>query len=509
MRVPSRLWTASTDEIAGYLRSLFQADGYVSIQAVTATRRWPRAAVGLGTVSYELASGVQQLLLTLGVQSTLRTQPARGVRQPFHTVTIGTQPDRLLFAELVGFPCARKASLLRASLEIGVDNTTPRHQVRFPSVVAIETRGVMDVYDIQTESGNYLSNHIVVHNCFINSVEDTMDSILEAGQDRGHALQVRLGHGDQPVPHPLGEGEALRRRRRLRPGQLHEGLRRLRRGHQERWQDPPRGEDGDPQRRPSRHPRVHQLQGRGGEEGLGAHRRRLRRQLHRQAYNSVFFQNSQQLGARDRRVHARGESTTASGTTHRADRARSLMETFKARELLRPIAEAAARAAIPACSSTPPSTTGTPAPTPPASTPQQPLQRVHVPRRHRPATWRRLNLMHVPRTIDGEFDVEAFTHACDITITAQEIMVDNAQYPTAEDRREQPRLPAARARLRQPGRAAHGARAAVRQRRRPRLRGGHHRADVRRGLRCSRRASPREIGSVRGLRTRTASRCCG
>ena len=138
MRVPSRLWTSSTDEIAGYLRSLFQADGYVSIQAVTAARLWPRAAVGLGTVSSQLAADVQQLLLSLGVQSTIRTEPTRGVRQAFHTVTVGTQPDRLLFAELVGFPCARKASLLRASLEIGVNNTTPRHQIRFPRVTEIE-----------------------------------------------------------------------------------------------------------------------------------------------------------------------------------------------------------------------------------------------------------------------------------------------------------------------------------------------------------------------------------
>ena len=30
--------------------------------------------------------------------------------------------------------------------------------------------------------------------CFINSVEDTMESILDAGQDRGHAVQVRLRH---------------------------------------------------------------------------------------------------------------------------------------------------------------------------------------------------------------------------------------------------------------------------------------------------------------------------
>jgi ribonucleoside-diphosphate reductase alpha chain len=40
-----------------------------------------------------------------------------------------------------------------------------------------------------------------------------------------------------------------------------------------------------------------------------------------------------------------------------------------------------------------------------------------------------LNLMHF-RTIDGEFDVEAFKHACDVMILAQEIIVGNARYPT-------------------------------------------------------------------------------
>jgi ribonucleoside-diphosphate reductase alpha chain len=40
-----------------------------------------------------------------------------------------------------------------------------------------------------------------------------------------------------------------------------------------------------------------------------------------------------------------------------------------------------------------------------------------------------LNLMKFRRE-DGEFDVEAFKAACRITITAQEILVDNASYPT-------------------------------------------------------------------------------
>ena len=41
-----------------------------------------------------------------------------------------------------------------------------------------------------------------------------------------------------------------------------------------------------------------------------------------------------------------------------------------------------------------------------------------------------LNLMKFRRP-DGEFDVESFQHAVDMTITAQEIIVDNASYPTA------------------------------------------------------------------------------
>ena len=40
-----------------------------------------------------------------------------------------------------------------------------------------------------------------------------------------------------------------------------------------------------------------------------------------------------------------------------------------------------------------------------------------------------LNLMKF-RTPDGEFDVESFRHGCRILITAQEIIIDNASYPT-------------------------------------------------------------------------------
>ena len=75
----------------------------------------------------------------------------------------------------------------------------------------------------------------------------------------------------------------------------------------------------------------------------------------------------------------------------------------------------------------------------------------------------------------GEFDVEAFRAAVRVFITAQEIIVGTRELPDQGDRAQQLRLPAARARLREPRRAADVARAALRRRLRPGVRRGHHR----------------------------------
>jgi hypothetical protein len=77
--------------------------------------------------------------------------------------------------------------------------------------------GEMDVYDIQTESGEYLSGNLRVHNCFILSVDDSMDSILNWYREEGH-LQGRLRRRRQPVAHPgLGrEPPRVGARRRAR-----------------------------------------------------------------------------------------------------------------------------------------------------------------------------------------------------------------------------------------------------------------------------------------------------
>ncbi|HXY91961.1 MAG TPA: vitamin B12-dependent ribonucleotide reductase [Acidimicrobiia bacterium] len=71
----------------------------------------------------------------------------------------------------------------------GVDETSA------PEIDRIESLGAMDVFDIQTESGEYLSNNLRVHNCFILAVEDTMDGILNWYREEGVIFKGGSGSG--------------------------------------------------------------------------------------------------------------------------------------------------------------------------------------------------------------------------------------------------------------------------------------------------------------------------
>ena len=67
--------------------------------------------------------------------------------------------------------------------------------LREEEIVSIAPVGVQDVYDIQTESGEYLTNNVAVHNCFILSVEDSMESILAWNTKEGNIFRGGSGSG--------------------------------------------------------------------------------------------------------------------------------------------------------------------------------------------------------------------------------------------------------------------------------------------------------------------------
>src|SRR5450755_2484517 len=66
---------------------------------------------------------------------------------------------------------------------------------RLVQVSRIERLGPMEVYDIQTDSGEYLSGNVRVHNCFILAVDDTMDSILDWYKEEGLIFKGGSGAG--------------------------------------------------------------------------------------------------------------------------------------------------------------------------------------------------------------------------------------------------------------------------------------------------------------------------
>ena len=108
--------------------------------------------------------------------------------------------------------------------------------------------------------------------CFILAVDDKMDSILNWYVEEGTIFKGGSGSGinlckiRSCVELLKGGGTASG------PGQLHAGRRRLGRHHQVRRQDPPRRQDGHPQRRPPRHRGVHLVQGHRGEARPGPSR---------------------------------------------------------------------------------------------------------------------------------------------------------------------------------------------------------------------------------------------
>ncbi|MGI8792401.1 MAG: LAGLIDADG family homing endonuclease [Acidimicrobiales bacterium] len=186
MVVPEQLFEAPMPVVGAYLRSMFQAEGYVSV-------REHGSVVGLDMVGEEHVRGLQRLLLRFGIFSRVRFKAdARADRQGCWSLSIRTAGDRRLFADEIGFIDEAKASKLEASFEVSglAAGATKRLEI-----ARVEELGDMEVYDIQTESGEYLSANLRVHNCFILAVDDHMDSILNWYVEEGTIFKGGSGSG--------------------------------------------------------------------------------------------------------------------------------------------------------------------------------------------------------------------------------------------------------------------------------------------------------------------------
>jgi adenosylcobalamin-dependent ribonucleoside-diphosphate reductase len=190
--VPDFLFTAPLPVAAGYLRSLFQAEGWLSSTG---------AIVGLAMSSERVVRGVQSLLLRFGVFSKVRrVAERRAGGSDFWVLNVSVPTDGHRFADEIGFIDPRRTADMDAALaKVRNGNSAgdgaADASARLLEVESVEVRGELPVYDIQTESGEYLSGNIRVHNCFILAVEDTMRSILNWYVEEGTIFKGGSGAG--------------------------------------------------------------------------------------------------------------------------------------------------------------------------------------------------------------------------------------------------------------------------------------------------------------------------
>ncbi|GAA2413588.1 hypothetical protein GCM10010191_24210 [Actinomadura vinacea] len=186
MVVPPRLFTAPLPVVAAYLRSVFQAEGFVS-------ERERSTVVEVDMISEKLIRGMQRLLLRFGIYSRVGVKkPNRPDQKPCWTLRVQTAGDRRIFCDEIGFVDPAKSLKLHESF---AKPGLAAKQTKRLEIDRIEDLGPMDVYDIQTESGEYLSGNLRVHNCFILSVDDTMESILEWYKEEGVIFKGGSGAG--------------------------------------------------------------------------------------------------------------------------------------------------------------------------------------------------------------------------------------------------------------------------------------------------------------------------
>ncbi|MCL6509425.1 MAG: hypothetical protein K6U78_01920 [Anaerolineae bacterium] len=172
MQVPQSVLNGGRGVVVAYLRSLFQADGCVRIRKDRRT-----SDIVFGTISPKLAVGVSHLLNNLGIYNRIvPCKDPRDNRQNYYQVVIAWKSEKDKFAAMIGFVSADKQAKLAKALELdGRSVAFTREEI----IESIEYVGDEDVYDIETESHTFLTNNVVVHNCFIQSIED--DLVNEGG----------------------------------------------------------------------------------------------------------------------------------------------------------------------------------------------------------------------------------------------------------------------------------------------------------------------------------------
>ena len=185
--IPDWVMSSGIDLVAPFISGLFDSDGTVTYAP------GERVYVAFSNTSSQIVERLQILLRSLGIYSSITEyrDPREDYRRKVsYTVNISDQVSVDNFAKKIGFTHEKKIDRIDGRRE---DVDYQRCRQDFVSFVEKRRHGVAYVYDIQTESGTFWYQGILVHNCFLQSVEDNMNSIMDLA--KSEAMLFKFGSG--------------------------------------------------------------------------------------------------------------------------------------------------------------------------------------------------------------------------------------------------------------------------------------------------------------------------
>jgi len=418
--------------VNAYLKSIFQTDGYMTVRRErrSITGSYGRTTIGqrgvaeIATISKDWMQDVQLLLLSRGIYSRVfRKDEKRSDREDTWVVSISFRSERVKFAEQIGFVSTAKQSRLIESLSFAGKRCAPERAERIERIVDL---GEEDVFDIQTLSGEYLSNNVVVHNCFILSVGDDMHSILDWFKNEGVIFKGGSGSG-------INVSRIRSSKEQLSGGGYASGPVSFMRGA-----DSVAGsiKSGGTTRRAAKmvvldsdHPDIHDFiwcKAKEEKKAWALGEAGYDMSLNGEAWQSIQFQNANNSVRATDDFMKSALAGEAWNLTARTDG--QVLQTVPARDLLREIAEATWQCGDPGMQF---DTTINDWHTTPVSgriNGSNPCSE-YMSIDDSACNLASLNLMRFLHT-DGEFDVARFARAVDVVFTAQEILVGFSDYPT-------------------------------------------------------------------------------
>ena len=178
-QVPAWVFQSNRANVGAFLQGLFDTDGTVVQQSNG------RVTVQLSNTSRQVILSAHSLLRALGIFVTRRVyEDSREdfEREDTQYLTVNDMRSVERFSSLVGFTHSGKATeLSQRDPDLGRAYKEP-----FLTVTSKKKVGSTLVYDIQTEAGCFWADGLLVHNCFIQPIKDTMDGImsLQASETR-------------------------------------------------------------------------------------------------------------------------------------------------------------------------------------------------------------------------------------------------------------------------------------------------------------------------------------